>query len=120
MPIQSLLPCSVVMMPRSSHRAIIVPIEARQYGLSDLNPSKVGAHTSSAKRAGGGKNAAHLIRDMNQDLLNNPFDEDLQSITKPFSSLLRSIVAIIDEHGLQRRYLERHAGQVEEFFRVLS
>ena len=62
----------------------------------------------------------HLIRDMNQDLLNNPFDEELQSITRPFGSLLRSIVATIDEHGLKRRYLDRHADQVEEFFRVLS
>jgi hypothetical protein len=62
----------------------------------------------------------HLIRDMNQDLLNNPFDEELQSITKPFGSLLRSIVVTIDEHGLKRRYLGRHADQVEEFFRVLS
>jgi hypothetical protein len=62
----------------------------------------------------------HLIRDMNQDLLNNPFDEELQSITKPFGSLLRLIVATIDEHGLNRRHLDRHADEVEEFFRVLS
>jgi hypothetical protein len=62
----------------------------------------------------------HLIRDMNQDLLNNPFDEELQCITKPFGSLLRSIVATIDEHGLKRRYLERHTDQVEQFFRELS
>ena len=62
----------------------------------------------------------HLIRDMNQDLLNNPFDEELQSITKPFGSLLRSIVATIDEHGLKRRLLVRHTDQVEEFFRTLS
>jgi hypothetical protein len=62
----------------------------------------------------------HLIRDMNQDLLNNPFDEELQTITKPFGVLLRSIVATIDEHGLKRRRLERHAKHVEEFFRLLS
>jgi predicted RecB family nuclease len=62
----------------------------------------------------------HLIRDMNQDLLNSPFDEELQSITKPFGSLLRSIVNTIDEHGLTRRYLNRHTDQVEEFFRMLS
>lgn len=62
----------------------------------------------------------HLIRDMNQDLLNNPFDEELQSITKPFGSLLRSIVAAIDEHGLKRRYLVPHAEQVEEFFQILA
>ena len=40
------------------------------------------------------KNALkHLIRDMNQELLNNPFDLEFQSITQPFSSRLRSIVA---------------------------
>jgi predicted RecB family nuclease len=62
----------------------------------------------------------HLIRDMNQELLNNPYDEELQSITEPFASLLRSIVATVDAHGLKRRYLECHAGEVTEFFRVLS
>jgi hypothetical protein len=51
----------------------------------------------------------HLMRDMNQELLDNPFDAELQSITQPFASLLRSIVAAVDEHGLKRRYLERYA-----------
>jgi predicted RecB family nuclease len=61
----------------------------------------------------------HLIRDINQELLNNPFDEELQLITKPFGLLLRSIVATIDQHGLKRRHLERHTDGVEEFFRTL-
>lgn len=29
-------------------------------------------------------------------------------------------VSIVDEHGLKRRHLERHANQVAEFFRALS
>ena len=62
----------------------------------------------------------HLIRDMNQELLNNPFDEELQSITKPFGSLLRSIVTAIDEHGLKRRHLARYSGKVEMLFQMLS
>ena len=62
----------------------------------------------------------HLIRDMNQELLDNPFDEELQSITKPFGSLLRSIVTTIDEHGLKRRHLARHSGEVEMLFQMLS
>ena len=37
----------------------------------------------------------HLMRDINQDLLNNPFDEELKSITGPFGTLLR---AIVDDH----------------------
>uniref|UniRef100_Q01TS6 Transposase IS66 n=1 Tax=Solibacter usitatus (strain Ellin6076) TaxID=234267 RepID=Q01TS6_SOLUE len=61
----------------------------------------------------------HLMRDMNQDLLNNPFDQELQSITKPFGALLRSIVATIDKHGLKQRRLARHLDEVEEFFREL-
>ena len=32
----------------------------------------------------------HLMRDMNQELLNNPFDEELQSVTGPFGILLRA------------------------------
>jgi predicted RecB family nuclease len=42
----------------------------------------------------------HLMRDMGDDLLNNPFDEELQSITSAFGSLLRGIVETIDRHGL--------------------
>jgi predicted RecB family nuclease len=62
----------------------------------------------------------HLIRDINQEILNHPFDEELQSVTQAFGSLLRSIVTTIDEHGLKRTHLERHAGKIAEFFRALS
>ncbi len=62
----------------------------------------------------------HLMRDMNQDLLNAPFDEDLKTITQPFGVLLRSVVATIDQHGLKRRYLVKHAGDVKAFFQRLS
>src|SRR5215210_6793297 len=57
----------------------------------------------------------HLIRDMNQEVLNNPYDEELHSVTQPFGSLLRSIVMTVDEHGLKRRHLERHARDVGQF-----
>jgi predicted RecB family nuclease len=62
----------------------------------------------------------HLMRDINQDLLNNPFDEELQSITRPFGTLLRNIVTTVDQHGLKRRHLERHNPEVERFFRELG
>jgi predicted RecB family nuclease len=62
----------------------------------------------------------HLIRDLNQELLNNPYDLEFQSITQPFSTLLRSIVATVDEHGLKRRYLKRHTTEVAKFFHTLS
>jgi Transposase IS66 family len=62
----------------------------------------------------------HLMRDMNQELLNNPFDQELQSLTGPFGGLLREIVETIDEHGLKRRYLEKHEPGVAKFFQPLE
>jgi Transposase IS66 family len=62
----------------------------------------------------------HLMRDINQELLNNPFDEELQLITRPFGNLLRAIIASIDEHGLKRKYLKKHEDEVIEYFCSIS
>ncbi len=58
----------------------------------------------------------HLIRDMNDNLLDNPFDEELQMLTKPFGALLRPIVSMIGEHGLRNWHLRRFKKHVAEFF----
>jgi hypothetical protein len=58
----------------------------------------------------------HLLRDMNQELLNNPFDAELQSITAPFGTLLRATVEEVDRHGLKARYLGRHERAAVRFF----
>lgn len=62
----------------------------------------------------------HLMRDMNRATLDNPFDQELQSITAPFGALLRSIIMTVDEHGLKRRYMQTHANAVEAFFSALA
>lgn len=62
----------------------------------------------------------HLMRDMNQAILDNPFDHELQSITNPFGAILRAIVATIDDHGLKRRPLQTHAKTVAAFFDTLT
>jgi hypothetical protein len=62
----------------------------------------------------------HLIRDLNQEVLTHPFDAELQSIVGRFGALLRSIVATVDEHGLRRRHLRRHASPVAQFFLGLA
>jgi predicted RecB family nuclease len=62
----------------------------------------------------------HLMRDMNQELLNNPFDEELRSITQPFGGLLRAVVETVDEHGLKRRHLQKHKRAVDGFFHDLT
>jgi transposase-like protein len=62
----------------------------------------------------------HLMRDMNRAILDNPFDQELQSITTPFGALLRAIVVTIDEHGLKRRYLQTHVKAVNAFFNAIA
>jgi predicted RecB family nuclease len=62
----------------------------------------------------------HLMRDMNQELLDAPFDEEVKAITRPFGALLRSAVATIDQHGLKQRHLAKHASDVKAFFQRLS
>jgi hypothetical protein len=50
----------------------------------------------------------HLMRDINEDLLRNPFDEDLKEIARRFGALLREVVETIDTHGLRARHLGKH------------
>jgi predicted RecB family nuclease len=62
----------------------------------------------------------HLMRDMNQDLLANPYDEELKSLTGPFGALLRETVTTIDRRGLRRRFLKKHDKAVADFFRFVA
>jgi hypothetical protein len=57
----------------------------------------------------------HLMHDMNQLILNNPFDQELQAITRPFGTLLRSIIMTVDKHGLKHEFLEAHEPEVAAF-----
>lgn len=62
----------------------------------------------------------HLMRDMNQELLNNSYDSELQLVTQPFGTLLRAIIGTVDEHGLKKRLLRRHAREIAKYFQQLS
>ena len=57
----------------------------------------------------------HLMRDMNDDLLKNPFDDEFKLIAESFSSLLRTIVNTIDEYGLKKRHLNKHRKDADKF-----
>lgn len=50
----------------------------------------------------------HFIRDINEDLLRNPFDAELKSIANAFGTLLRSIISTVDKYGLKKRHLQKH------------
>jgi Transposase IS66 family/RNase_H superfamily len=62
----------------------------------------------------------HLIRDMNDDLRGNPYDEEFKALAVEFGKLLRSIVGTIDKYGLKRHHLHKHKADVARFFRDLA
>jgi hypothetical protein len=62
----------------------------------------------------------HLMRDLNEEILNNPFDQDMKSIAVGFAELLRPMVNTIDRHGLKKRFLRKHIIKVDHFFKFLD
>jgi predicted RecB family nuclease len=62
----------------------------------------------------------HLMRDLNDEVLAHPYDEELKTIVKDFASLLKPIVETIDRKGLKRRFLVKHLVDVRRFFHKLA
>ena len=62
----------------------------------------------------------HLMRDMNEDLLRNPYDEELKHVFQRFGAVLQAIVETVDERGLKRRYLRRHLSAVKKFLEFVA
>jgi Transposase IS66 family len=62
----------------------------------------------------------HLMRDLNDEILNNPFDEEAKLVALRFAALLRPIVDTIDRRGLRAHFLRKHLREVERFFGFLD
>ncbi len=62
----------------------------------------------------------HLMRDLNDDLLKQPFNSELRAVASKFGVLLRSIVDTIDKAGLKRKALIRHQSDVSAFYDWLA
>ena len=62
----------------------------------------------------------HLMRDLNDEVLKNPFDEELKKIVFEFSGLLQPIIATIDKRGLKKYFLRKHLKRVERFYKFLG
>lgn len=62
----------------------------------------------------------HLIRDLNDEVLNFPFDEQLKQIVTDFGDLLKSIVETIDQHGLKTYFMKKHQVSIDHFFSKLE
>jgi hypothetical protein len=62
----------------------------------------------------------HLIRDLNDDLLKNPFDDEFKGMTRRFTLLLQNIIQTIDKYGLKERYLHKHHREADTFLEEVS
>jgi hypothetical protein len=61
----------------------------------------------------------HLIRDLNNDLFTNQFNEEYKMIVRGFSDLMMGIVNTIDKMGLRKRYLNKHKKDVDRFYKQM-
>jgi transposase IS66 family protein len=62
----------------------------------------------------------HLIRDLNEELLNHPYDSELKQLVGAFASLIKPMIETVDLHGLKKRFLRRHRPSVDQFYEGLT
>ncbi len=58
----------------------------------------------------------HLIRDLNDDLFKNPFDEAFKQLVTAFGKLLKKIIETVDKYGLKKARLQKHAKDTAAFY----
>lgn len=62
----------------------------------------------------------HLIRDLNDDLHKQAFNEELKGLVRDFATLLRPMIQAVDRFGLKARFLRKHLHSVERFYQILG
>ena len=50
----------------------------------------------------------HFVRDIDNDLLKNPLDDELNSMAREFTDVLKPIIQSVDRFGLKKRHLQKH------------
>lgn len=58
----------------------------------------------------------HLMRDLNAEVLNQPYDNELKEIVRGFAELLRPMVDTVDRFGLKKHFLRKHLVSVQQFY----
>ena len=61
----------------------------------------------------------HLIRDLNSDILKEPFNEELKALVHDFAALLKPMIETIDRFGLKKYFLKKHKKDVTRFYKAL-
>jgi hypothetical protein len=61
----------------------------------------------------------HFIRDLNNAILERPYDEDLKRLARDFSALVKPIIETVDRRGLKKRFLGKFRSPVDRFYKYL-
>src|SRR5262249_51799320 len=59
----------------------------------------------------------HLVRDINDELWDNPFDAQLERFAAAVRDLLVPILQDVQRYGLKARHLHKHEVRVDHFYR---
>jgi hypothetical protein len=62
----------------------------------------------------------HLIRDLNDEILKHPFNEELKELVRDFAELAKPMIETIDRFGLKTHFLRKHKIYVERFYKRLA
>jgi hypothetical protein len=62
----------------------------------------------------------HLIRDMNEDVKANPYDQELKAIAQAFAATVRPIIETVDRYGLAKNRLQKHKSAAHAFVEKAS
>ena len=62
----------------------------------------------------------HFIRDLNDALLKQPYDEGLRLLARDFTCLVKPMVDTVDRRGLKKRFLRKHRSAVDRFYKRVA
>ncbi len=62
----------------------------------------------------------HLMRDLIDEVLSNPFDTELKQVVTAFAELLKAMVETVDRFGLKKRFLKRHLTAADRFYEEIG
>jgi predicted RecB family nuclease len=62
----------------------------------------------------------HLMRDINDDVLKQPFNTEMEELARAFALLLKPMVETIDRFGLKAYHLRKHKRGVTHFYTALA
>jgi hypothetical protein len=62
----------------------------------------------------------HLMRDLNNDLCKQPFNEEMKEVAQKFATLVKPMIESVDRFGLKAYHLRKHKCSVDRFYEALS